>query len=142
MGLIGSTTEVRLRAYSPDAAEGAHRPPDEDFPVVVAGSMNARLLSLMEMAAAKLMQPQLRLDQACVAVESRLNYLAADLQGELRAVAMYLGAAGRLHHFRVQVFDETGLIARGEHTRAVVMPRRLLAAARRRAGRPAMLLNV
>jgi hypothetical protein len=42
----------------------------------------------------------------------------------------------------VHAFDESGLIACAEHARAVVVPRTLLAGARRRIGRPSMLLNV
>ena len=49
------------------------------------------------------------------------------------AVATYAGVAGRLHRFRINVFDESGLIGSAEHTRAVTTERRLLAKRRRRA---------
>jgi predicted thioesterase len=139
MSLIGKTAEVRLRAYPPDAVEHRDLSPEDGFPAVLA---NSRLLALIELAAARLIRPRLRDGESSVSVEMKVTHLVARTQGELRAVATFLGANGRLHHFRVHAFDETGLIGCADHTRAVVVRRRLLAAARRRAGRPAMLLNV
>jgi predicted thioesterase len=73
-----------------------------------------------------------------------LNHMAvADVPDvNWRVVATRIAIRGRLHDFRVDVFDETGLIASGDHTRAVVIERRVEAIARRRTGRPAMLLEV
>jgi fluoroacetyl-CoA thioesterase len=62
--------------------------------------------------------------------------------GRVRAVASYRGIYGRLHHFTANVFDETGLIASAEHTRAVVPERALLGSARRRAQRASLQLGV
>jgi predicted thioesterase len=47
-------------------------------------------------------------------------------------VATYLGADGKLARFRVEAFDEAGLIGDGEHTRAVVATERLIAGAEKR----------
>ena len=138
MSLIGKTAEVRLRAFPPDAAEHRDLSPEDGFPAVLA---NSRLMALIELAAARLMRPLL-VHESSVSVEMNVTHLVAQVHGDMRAVATYLGAQGRLHHFRVHVFDETGLIGCADHTRAVVVPRRLVAGARRRAGRPAMLLNV
>ena len=41
--------------------------------------------------------------------------------GQVRAVASYLGRAGRLHRFAINAFDESGLIGSAEHTRAVMI---------------------
>ena len=139
MSLIGKTAEVRLRAFPPDAAEHRDLSPEDGFPAVLA---NSRLMALIELAAARLMHPQLGDGESSVSVEMNVTHLVAQSHGEVRAVATYLGANGRLHHFRVHAFDETGLIGCADHTRAVVVPQRLLAGARRRAGRPSMLLNV
>jgi predicted thioesterase len=96
----------------------------------------------MELAAARLMSPLLDEGQSSVSVEMRVRHLVPALHGDLRSVAIYQGVDGRLHHFLVHAFDDTGLIGCAEHTRAVVIPERLMAGARRRAGRPAMLLKV
>jgi predicted thioesterase len=144
MSLIGKTAEVRLRAFSPDAAEARDLLPEDGFPAVLACSVLAifRLTELMELAAARLMAPSLNGQESSLSVQMKVVHLVAQTQGEVRAVATGRGRDGRLHHFHVQAFDETGLIASAEHTRAVVLPRRLLARARRRAGRLAMLLDV
>ena len=139
MSLIGRTAEVHLAAFPPDALEALHLSPGEGFPAVLVSS---RLTALMELAAVRLMGPQLTDGQTSVSVEMKVTHLVAATHGELRAVATYLGSRGRLHHIRVHAFDETGLVGGADHTRAVVVLRRALAGARRRAGRPAMLLNV
>ncbi len=139
MSLIGKTAEVRLRALSPDAADHRDLSLEDGVPAVLA---NSRLMALVELAAARLMRPQLRECESSVSVEMNFTHLVAHTHADVRAVATGLGGNGRLYHFRVHVFDEIGLIACAEHTRAVVVPRRLRAGTRRRAGRPAMLLNV
>jgi fluoroacetyl-CoA thioesterase len=135
MSLIGKTAEVRLRALPPQTVED---------PAVLANASlaNSRLVALIEWSASRLLQPVLAAEQGSVSVEMRVSHLVSVTHGDLRAVATYLGSRGRLHHFRIHAFDETGLIGVAEHTRAVVVPRRLLAGARRRAGRPSMLLDV
>jgi fluoroacetyl-CoA thioesterase len=144
MSLIGKTAEVRLRAIPPGAAENHTLSPEDGFPadLVHSALASSRLMGLMELAAARLMQAQLPDGHSSVSVEMNVTHLVAATLGEQRAVATYLGTNGRLHHFRVHAFDESGLIGSAEHTRAVVVPGTLRAGARRRAGRPAMLLNV
>jgi fluoroacetyl-CoA thioesterase len=139
MSLIGRTAEVHLGAFPPDALEALCLSPEEGFPAVLVSS---RLTALMELATTRLMRPLLSAGQTSVSVEMKVTHRVAATHGRLRAVATYLGSRGRLHHFRVHAFDETGLIGGADHTRAVVVLRRALAGARRRAGRPAMLLNV
>jgi fluoroacetyl-CoA thioesterase len=143
MSLIGKTAEVRLCVCPPRTAEEPTLSPGEEFPAVVVNSVaaNAGLVALMELAAARLMQPQLVAGQSSTSVAMNVMHLAMHRGGELRAVATALGSNGRMYYFRVHVFDESGLIGSAEHTRAVVLPRRLLAAARRRAGRTSLLLD-
>lgn len=144
MSLVGKTAEVHLRAFPPDAAEARNLSPGCDFPAALVHStlVNSRLTALMELAAARLMRPHLAEGLATVAVEMNVTHLVTDVHGDVRAVATWLGSRGRVHQFRVHAFDASGLIACAGHARAVVVPRRLLAGARRRTGRPSMLLNV
>lgn len=95
----------------------------------------ARMIELMELAAARLIKPQLQEGESSVSIEMRVTHVApTTVGGNLRAVAGYAGVTGRLHRFRINVFDESGLIGSAEHTRAVVIERRLMAMARRSAG--------
>ena len=103
----------------------------------------AHVCEVIELAAARLMRKDLSAFETSVAVRMSLNHVAAghfDL-AKGRVVATRIAIRGRLHEFRVDVFDDTGLVASGEHTRAVVVERRVEAIARRRSGRPAMLLR-
>jgi predicted thioesterase len=108
------------------------------------GSPAALLADLVERAAVRLMRRGLLPGQNSVAVALNVNHLAhtdtpfAHWNVTVRRTAQ----RGRLQEFRVEVFDDRGLIASAEHTRAVVVARRFLAQARKRAGFPAMLLQV
>ena len=105
------------------------------------------MIELMEMAAAKLMKSRLRDGESSVAVAMNVTYAAASLrnrEGEstMRAVASYSGITGRLHRFKINAFDESGLIGSAEHTRAIVMERRLTSVARRLAGETSLLMTI
>ena len=140
MNLSGRTAEATLQVYSPGTAETAPLSPDAGFPAVLPIS---RLVALMELAAARLMRAALGDGESSVALEMNLTHAAPKaVQGLVRAVATYRGFAGRMHRFTVHAFDETGLIASAEHTRAVVVERQLVGLARRRVGRRSMQLNV
>ena len=130
MSSMSKTAAACMRTFSPDAA-----------PAVLASS---RLCELMEMAAARLMRPQLGAGQASVSVETKLEHLAVAFgsRGPVRVAASHHSSLGRLHHFVVDAFDESGLIAVCEHTRAVVNRRRFMAISRKRAGQLSMLLEV
>jgi len=81
----------------------------------------SRMTELMELAAARLMRPNLGSGATSIPIEMKMTHVApATVGGLWRAVAAYDGTAGRLHRFRINVFDETGLIGSAEHTRAVV----------------------
>jgi fluoroacetyl-CoA thioesterase len=138
MNLIGKTAEVRLRVNLPCTAE-ARLSPKDDFPAVVA---NQRVIELMELAATRLLRLKLAPGESTLSIEMNVTHMAPAVCGPtVRALATYLGGSGRLHRFSIHAFDESGLIASCEHTRAVVRPRRLLAQARRRAGLPSILLE-
>jgi predicted thioesterase len=140
MSLKVRTAEASLRVSSQGSAEAGRLSPEDDFPAVLTTS---RMIELMELAATRLMKPRLLAGESSTGVAMRVDYAAhAPVSGTVRAVAAYAGVSGRLHRFTIHAFDESGLIGSCEHTRAVVVERRLLAVARRRAGKQAMLLNV
>jgi fluoroacetyl-CoA thioesterase len=136
------TAEAILRMSPPETAEATHSSPG-GFPLIPATS---RMVELMEIAAARLMKPRLQDGEASVAVAMNVTYAAHSLRhpggSSMRAVASYNGISGRLHRFTINAFDESGLIGTAEHTRAVVVERRLMGIARQRAGKPDMLLMV
>lgn len=114
--------------------------PVQGVPAVLASS---RLCEVMELAAARLLRRDLSARESSVAIRMELVHVAAQAAAEnWRVVATRVATRGRLHDFRVDVFDESGLIASGDHTRAVVIARRMEAIARLRSGRPAMLFMI
>jgi len=135
---MGRTAEAAMRLDPPEAVS-ATQTPVRRVPAVLA---TATLVHLAEMAAARLMAPALRHGESSVTVSTNLHHAAVSrlAGGPLRAVASAGCVEGRLHRFRVEVFDAGGLVASVLHTRAVVVARRVEALARRRAGQPAMLL--
>jgi fluoroacetyl-CoA thioesterase len=131
------TAEASLRV-SPRTAE-APSLPEPDFPAVLPLS---RVSQLMEQAAAKLMRPMLRDGESSIALSLKLTHaVTGPVSGNLRAVATKREGSGREIRFLVHVFDESGLVASGEHSRAIVSGRRIEGLARRRAGKPSMLLS-
>ena len=138
------TAEVIQRFSSSDTAEATHDASRNDFTVIPPTS---RMIELMEIAAARLMKSHMGDGETSVAVAMNVTYAAHSLRhfgggSTMRAVASYNGISGRLHRFTINAFDETGLIGTAEHTRAIVVERRLMSIARERAGQPGMLLMV
>ena len=86
----------------------------------------SRMIQAMEIAAARLMRRRLAAGQSSVGIEMNLTYAstsalrARSTSGPVRAVAEYLGVAGRLHRFSINAFDESGLVGSCEHARSVV----------------------
>jgi predicted thioesterase len=138
MSLKARTAEASLQMSPPDIAESAPLTPEDGFPAVLATS---RMTELMELAAGRLMKQNLRDGESSVGIALNVTHAAhASVSGTVRAVASYASVSGRLHRFSINVFDESGLIGSAEHTRAVVIERRLLAVTRRRTGKAGMLL--
>ena len=138
------TAEASIRVSNPVTAEATQASPEHDFPGIPATS---RMIELMELAAARLMKAHLGDGESSVAVAMNVTYVAHSLRSPgagttMRAVASQSAIAGRLHRFRINAFDETGLIGTAEHTRAIVVERRLMSIARKRVGEPGMLLMV
>jgi fluoroacetyl-CoA thioesterase len=126
----GATAEIALEVRYPDTAHALSALTEDTFPEVLATS---RMIAMMELAAAKLLRPLLKEGELSVGVTVNVRHLAATpVGGRARAVATYEGPEGRMHRFRVQAFDDAGLIGEGEHTRAIILTERLMAGAMKR----------
>ena len=124
------SAEAGLTVTLADTARSIALTSGDCFPEVFA---TARMIALMEVAAARAMQPLLGAGQLSVGVSLNVRHTAATpIGGRVRAVADYLRTEGRLTHFQVRAFDDAGPIGEGEHARAVIDTARLLAGAARR----------
>jgi predicted thioesterase len=104
--------------------------PGDVFPPVFATS---RMVSLMELAAARTMRPILEAGELSVGVGIEVSHSAATLPGgTVRATAEFLGMDGKLFRFAIVAEDDAGEIGRGTHRRAVVSADGLVERARRR----------
>ena len=127
---VGATASAELVVSSGDLASAFTPGPHDAFPPVFA---TARMVALMEVAAARLLQPHLRPGEFSVGVVVDVQHAAATPEGvRVTATARYLGREGKLHLFEVVASDVGGEIGRGAHRRAVVNGERLAAGARRR----------
>jgi len=103
---------------------------EDSFPEVLATS---RMIALIEIAAARLMQPLLQAGQLSVGVSVDVEHLApTPVDEEVKAVATFVNLDGKIYHFEVEVSDRAGKVASGKHTRAIVETTRLVEAARAR----------
>jgi predicted thioesterase len=113
-----------------DTAQHIALSAEDSFPAVFA---TARMIALMEVAAARAMRSLLGSGQLSVGVSLDVRHTAATPVGSrVRATANYLGTEGKLLRFKVEAFDDAGLIGTGEHTRAIVDTARLLSGAEKR----------
>jgi fluoroacetyl-CoA thioesterase len=127
---VGKSAEASFVVRESDTAQALAIAPEDSFPPVFASS---RMISLMELAAARVMKPILGPGELSVGVAMNVKHVAPTPVGStVRAVATYLGPEGKLFRFKVEAFDEAGPIGEGEHARAVVATDRLLAGAARR----------
>jgi fluoroacetyl-CoA thioesterase len=131
---IGDTKEARFTVRPGDSAQALELAPEDSFPNVFA---TARMVEFMEIAATRLMRPLLGPGQHSVGVSVVIEHTApTPIGASVRTVATYLGPDGKVFRFKVEAFDDAGLIGRGEHTRAIVTTSRLLDKAEKRRGRP------
>lgn len=127
---IGTTAQASFVVQFSDTAQALSLGPEDEFPEVLA---TARMIALMELAAARLLRPTLKSGELSVGVQLDVKHTAATPVGcTARAVATYEGLDGKLHRFKVEAFDDAGPIGAGTHTRAVILTERLLAGAARR----------
>ena len=126
----GDSATAEIVVASGDLASAFTPSPTDAFPRVFA---TARLVALMEIAAARVLQPSLGPDQMSVGVTVETTHHAATPPGAVvRAHARYLARDGKFYVFEVWAEDEAGEIGRGRHSRAIVDRSRLEASAARR----------
>ncbi len=127
---VGATASAGLSVDSSDLASAFQPGPEDDFPPVFA---TARMVALMEVAAARLLRPHLGNRESSVGVTVEVMHSAATPRGaSVEATARYLGRDGKLFLFEVVARDSGGEIGRGRHRRAIVAGERLVAGAVRR----------
>lgn len=127
---VDSHYEFEYRVSGSDSPRTLCSEPGDDFPDVLA---TARMVGLMELAAARLMRPLLKDGELSVGVGVDVTHLAATpLFETVRARATFLGMAGKLYAFRVELFDDGGKVGEGRHTRAIVSTERLLKSTEKR----------
>jgi predicted thioesterase len=127
---IGDTAAAELLVGRTDLASALRFEPGDAFPPVFA---TARMVALMEVAAARILAPHLAPGEFSVGVSVDAAHTAATPEGAaVRAEARYLGREGKVHLFEVVASDAGGEVGRATHRRAVVSGERLVAGARRR----------
>jgi predicted thioesterase len=100
------------------------------FPPVFA---TARMVALMELAAARVLTPRLEPGELSVGVLIDARHTAATPPGaRVTARAVFRGMAGKFHRFDIEAFDPGGPIGSAVHDRAIISVERLLVGARRR----------
>jgi len=103
---------------------------DDAFPNVFA---TARMIGLMELAAARVLQPLLTPGELSVGVTVDITHTAPTPPGvTVTATARYAGREGKLFLFEVSASDPGGEIGRGWHKRAIVASERLEGGAAKR----------
>jgi len=129
----GSAGTATLTVGPSDLASSVGIDPVDEFPGVFA---TARLVALMEMAAARILRPHLAPGELSVGVSIDIRHSAATPPGAtVTATATFVRKEGKLYFFEVSASDEGGEIGRGTHRRAVVASERLVAGAKARVRR-------
>ena len=127
---INATASAELVVGPADLASSISTEGGDQFPAVLA---TARMIALMETAAARVLQPLLGPGELSVGVTVDITHSAPTPPGALViANARYTGREGKLFVFEISARDEGGEIGRGSHKRAVVETERLQRAAANR----------
>lgn len=127
---INATATAELIVGPNDLASSISAEHGDSFPAVLA---TARMVALMETAAARVLQPLLEPGELSVGVTVDITHSAPTPPGvEVIATARYTGREGKLFVFEISASDGGGEIGRGSHKRAVVETERLQRAAAKR----------
>jgi fluoroacetyl-CoA thioesterase len=127
---IDSTASAELQVTPSDLASAVRFGPRDAFPAVLA---TARLVALMEVASARILQPFLGAGELSVGVLVDVTHSAPTPPGAtVTATARYVGRDGKLFVFDVITTDAGGEVGRARHKRAVVDTARLEKGAARR----------
>lgn len=128
--VAGATACAALVVAPGDLASALPLTPADAFPAVFA---TARMVALMEIASARVLQPCLAAGELSVGVAIEVTHSAPTPPGDtVTVVARYLGRDGKLFAFEVVASDSGGEVGRARHTRAIVEAARLQASASRR----------
>jgi predicted thioesterase len=131
---INATATAELIVGPNDLASSISTEGGDQFPAVLA---TARMVALMETAAARVLQPLLGPGELSVGVTVDITHTAPTPPGALAvANARYTGREGKLFVFEISAHDRGGEIGRGLHKRAIVETERLQRAAARRNTKP------
>ena len=126
----GASIEVAYTVAASDSPRNLRLADGDEFPDVLA---TAKMVGLLEVAAARLLKPLLKEGELSVGVEVNVKHLApTPLFTAVTARATFTGMEGKLYRFEVELLDVGGCAARGMHTRAIVGLDRLMEGARRR----------
>jgi len=129
---MNATATAQWVVRSEDLASAVLAEMGDDFPRVFA---TARMIGLMEIAAARVLQPLLGPGELSVGVTVDVSHTAPTPEGaQVTATARYAGREGKLFLFEVSVSDPGGEVGRGWHKRAIVSAERLQNGAARRVG--------
>lgn len=127
---LNATSTASLTVGPEDLASSLPIEMGDQFPAVLA---TARMVALMEIAAARVLQPLLGPGELSVGVTVDISHSAPTPPGaEVTTTARYAGREGKLFLFEVSATDPGGEIGRGWHKRAIVTSERLQAAAAKR----------
>ena len=127
---INATATAELVVGPNDLASSISSEYGDSFPAVLA---TARMVALMETAAARVLQPLLGPGELSVGVTVDITHSAPTPPGVLvTATARYTGREGMLFVFEISAHDQGGEIGRGSHKRAIVETDRLQRTAAKR----------
>jgi predicted thioesterase len=129
---VGDQATVDLVVRDSDCADALNlgNDPRDQFPQVFA---TTRMIALMELAGARLLQPLLHEGEMSVGAHVDVSHAASTpIGGRVKATATYRKREGKLFVFDVVAHDPAGEIGRGIHKRAIVLKDRLVAGAFRR----------
>ena len=129
---LNTTGTATLVVGPQDLASSISNEIGDEFPPVLA---TARMIALMEIAAARVLQPLLEPGELSVVVTVDVSHLAPTPPGaQVTATARYAKREGKLFVFEVSVADAGGEVGRGRHKRAIVSNEMLQSVATKRVG--------
>jgi fluoroacetyl-CoA thioesterase len=129
---VGSVGEASWIVRETDLASEHSDEHAGSFPAVFS---TARMVALMELAAARALGPVIGPGELSVGVLVDVTHTAATPPGaRVRATARFTGMHGKFYAFEVEAFDPAGTIGKGAHQRAIIDADRLVRGAAKRAG--------
>ena len=130
---IGATASAIWTVAESDLASRLSAEHGDTFPPVFA---TARMVALMELAAARVLAPFLKEGERSVGISIDVSHTAATPPGAVvTAEARFGGLEGKRYKFYIVARDDGGEIGRGSHERAIIDERRLVDGAQKRQSR-------